>query len=163
MRQPRHIRIALYALVAGSTLRVPLRVVQAQAAPPWPDGTAVAGETGGVFGAAAFVAALAVIAAVVKLCDLWLERRQEAVALQSRIADALLWHPSLRRLPIQATAHQRAWRASAVTIEIRGQVPTPALRKAAMALVIREAFSSGVRFCIEDGTVVDPSVFRRAA
>ena len=99
----------------------------------------------------------------VKASDLRRRRTDAAVALQGRIADALLADPTLGHQPIVATAHTPFWGRSPVTLEVSGPVPSPELREAAMSLVIREAFNSGLRFRVEDRIVVDPRMSRAAA
>ena len=66
-------------------------------------------------------------------------RADDAIALLTRITDALVLDPSLGRLPVTVTARSSLWRWSAVTIEVGGRVPSRALREAALQLVNREA------------------------
>lgn len=76
---------------------------------------------------------------------------EEAVALLTRISDALILDPLLGRAPVTVTAHSRLWRWSPLTIEVGGHVPTAALREAALALVQREVNAhAGGPFRIED-------------
>jgi hypothetical protein len=53
-------------------------------------------------------------------------------------------------------ADRGLWSRSPVMIEIRGPVPSPELREAAISVATREAASSGVPFQVEDRLVVDP-------
>jgi hypothetical protein len=78
-----------------------------------------------------------------------------AASLQGKIIDALLRHPELGSLPIVVTARMPRWSRSSVRIEVGGVVPSPALREAAISLVIREAFTSGRHFHVADRLIVD--------
>jgi hypothetical protein len=106
----------------------------------------------------------AMVAVVVKTLDRRRKRAEEAVQLQARIADAMLLDPTLGKLAITATVTAPFWQHAPVTIEIRGPSPTPALREAALRLVLREASASGLPFRVEDRTTVAPrDIARRAA
>jgi hypothetical protein len=157
--------VDLGLLVAVSTVVAGVARASAQtSAAPSVEGTvAVVDMTGGLLGAAALIASFVVIGVTVKLVDLRQERSEGAAALQARIADALLGDPMLSHLPISATAHRGPWRASLPTIEVRGRVPSPLFREAALSLVMREAFGSGVRFRVVDQIVVTTATVKYAA
>jgi len=107
------------------------------------------------------LAVIALIAAIViasKASDLKRKRTEQATALQSRITGALLTHPALGHLPITAMTTVPWRRRSPLTIRVSGKVPTAALRGAAMSLVIREAFDSGLKFRVEDRVAVAPMI-----
>jgi len=56
------------------------------------------------------------------------------VILQSQLSDALAREAQLRGLHITPRAHVSGWRRSPVTIEVAGEVPTPALRGTVMQI-----------------------------
>jgi len=118
---------------------------------------------GGLVVVLVIIGLIAVLGIAVKASDLRRKRTDAAVALQGRIADALLADPTLGHQPIVATAHTPLWGRAPVTLEVSGPVPSAELREAAMSLVIREAFNSGLRFRVEDRIVVDPRMSRAAA
>ena len=122
------------------------------------------GEAGG---GALFVVLMIVLFAIigigVKLYDLSRKRSDEAMHLQARIADALMLDPALATVPVAATAHAPMWRGSPMTIEVTGQVPSPALREAAMNVVLSEASRAGVEFRVEDRLTVIPHIGARRA
>ncbi len=163
MRRSRRVCVELSVLVAAPfAILVALARAQTLVAPS-PEGAAPAGGmTGGMF-VVALMMALLIIGVATKVLDRARERSDEAVTLQSRIADALEVDPALGHLPVTVTAYAPLWRSSPVTIEIRGQVPTRELQKAAINLVLQEACGRvGAQFRVEDGIIVVPSM-RRAA
>ncbi|MGH7673514.1 MAG: hypothetical protein ACREMC_11510 [Gemmatimonadales bacterium] len=80
-----------------------------------------------------------------------------------RRGDALEQDPRLAGLPLTVTAHVPYWRRSLATTEVRGEVPTPELRDAAIQLVRREMLRHHVSARIEDWIMVLPPVLSRAA
>ena len=127
---------------------------------------AAAGSGQGALMFFALLAALFVIVAIaVKLLDRSRKRRDEAVLLQARIADAMLLDPSLVNLPVTATVRAPFSRSAPLTVEMSGQAPTPALRDAALETALREASESGLAFKLEDRIAVasDAGVASRAA
>jgi hypothetical protein len=113
---------------------------------------------------AALAAPALIVAVVVKALDRRRKRSEEAVQFQARIADAMLLDPALGRIAITATVTAPFQQHAPVTVEVRRQAPTPALRDAALSLVLREASVSGLPFRVEDRTTVSPpAVSRRAA
>jgi hypothetical protein len=151
MKEPRAV-----CLKVGSLLIAPILVGRAAAqtatSPP-AGGTAM---TGALVGFAALIVLVVAIGVVVKFFDRRRKRMEEAVAVQARISDALMVDPALGRLPIVTAADRGLWGRSPVMIEIRGPVPSPELREAAISVATREAASSGVPFQVEDRLVVDP-------
>ncbi len=114
----------------------------------------------------AFVAVVLLLAAVgvaVKLYDRSRRREDEAMALQAKISNALMAEPSLARLPLTPTVRMPRWRRGPAMIELSGWVPRPALRQAAINLVIREVESMGLSCCLQDRVAVDAEWLRRAA
>ncbi len=155
----------------STALAAPALVVAglAEAQPLSPSGSAATDPSaGGVSGMLVFlvvmVALFAIVAVVVKALDRRRKRSEEAVQLQARIADAMLLDPALGKVAITATVTAPFRQHAPVTVEVRGQAPTPALRDAALSLVLREASASGLPFRVEDRTTVSPpAVSRRAA
>jgi hypothetical protein len=141
------------------TLRDSLLVAVADAQTANPVGGSAAGSGSGQ-GALLFFVLLAalfvIVAVVVKLLDRSRKRRDEAVLLQARIADAMLLDPSLVKLPVTATVHAPFSRSAPLAVEMSGQVPTTALRDAALETALREASESGLAFKLEDRIEVAP-------
>ncbi len=158
-------RVELPTLAAISTVLAFIPPAWAQGpGSPSPGAAAPAGGmSGGVIVVLVMLALIAVLGIAVKASDLKRRRTDAAVALQGRIADALLADPTLGHVPIAATAHVPFWKRSPVTIEVSGPVPSPDLREAAMSLVIKEAFNSGLEFRVEDRISVDPVMSQTAA
>ena len=98
----------------------------------------------------------------VKLFDLKRKREEEAVAAQARIADALLMDSTLAALPLTPTAHLPLWKGSPLILEIKGAVPSPELREAAVEVATREIARSRPDFLIEDRISVDRRAFSHA-
>ena len=163
MRRSRRACVELSVLVA-SPLAVLVALARAQTfVAPSPEGTAPTGDTTGAVFAVTVMAALLAIGAAMKVLDLKRTRGDEAVALQVQIADALRLDPALGHLAVTVTARAPLWRGAPVTIEVRGQVPTPALQNAVIGLVLREACGRvGVQFRVEDGIMVVSSMPRAA-
>ncbi len=158
-------RVQLTTLAATAALLIlpPLSWAQTPGSPsPGAPSTGDMGN-GGLVVVLVIIGLIAVLGIAVKASDLRRKRTDAAVALQGRIADALLADPTLGHQPIVATAHTPLWGRAPVTLEVSGPVPSAELREAAMSLVIREAFNSGLRFRVEDRIVVDPRMSRAAA
>jgi hypothetical protein len=138
----------------GAMLAPALFAAAAHAQTPAPTG-APAGD--GTSGALAFVLLMvglfALIALGVKVMDRRRKRDEVAVQTQARIADAVLLDPGLMKLPVSADAHVPFW-GDTITIDVHGEVPTPALKDTALSLVAREASSSGLRFRVVDRLAV---------
>ncbi len=98
----------------------------------------------------------------VKLFDLKRKREEEAVAAQARIADALLMDSTLAGWPLTPTAHLPLWKGSPLILEIKGAVPSPELREAAVDVAKRELVRSRPDFLIEDRISVDRRVLSHA-
>jgi hypothetical protein len=164
MKLARAVRVELTTLAAIPALLILVAIAWAQApSAPSPGVAPPPGDMGGgMIVALVMIALIALIGIAVKASDLKRKRTDAAVALQGRIADALLMDPALSHLPIAPTARTSFWRGSPVIIEVSGPVPTPELREAAMSLVIREAFNSGLHFRVEDRIAVDPAMSRAA-
>jgi len=157
------VQLTTLAPMAALLILPPIAWAQTPGSPsPGATSTGAMGN-GGVVVLLVIIGLIAVLGIAVKASDLRRRRTDAAVALQGRIADALLADPTLGHQPIVATAHTPFWGRSPVTLEVSGPVPSPELREAAMSLVIREAFNSGLRFRVEDRIVVDPRMSRAAA
>jgi hypothetical protein len=141
--------VTLSTLVAGASLAAP-------AAAQTSEGQGGGNVAGTVLGIALLIALFLIIGITVKVFDRRRRRMEEAVAVQARIADALLVEPVVRHLPIATTANRAIWRGSPVTIEVRGPVPSPEARNVALGVVMREATASGMPFRIDDRLIVDP-------
>lgn len=112
---------------------------------------------------AAVVLLVLIVWSAVKLYDRSRKREQEAVALQAKISDALIVEPSLSGLPLTPTVRMPLRRRGPVIIELSGSVTRPALRQAAITLVLREVDSIGKSCALRDRTAVTPARLGRAA
>ena len=108
------------------------------------------------------LALVVVVGVSVKLSDLKRKREEEAVAAQAGIADALLMDSTLAALPLTPTAHLPLWKGSPLILEIKGAVPSPELREAAVEVATREIARSRPDFLIEDHILVDRRVLSHA-
>lgn len=157
--------------VLGSMIIVPALAGRAGAqAPTPPPGispsapAAPAGDAASTAAVLGIVVGLVVLIGVaVKLFDLKRKREAEAVHLQAQISDALLREPSLFGAPITPTAHVPFWTGSPATVEMTGQVPTPQLREAALAIARSEAARVRSDVEIRDGISVVREPATRAA
>jgi hypothetical protein len=138
-----------------------------QAAPPaTPPSTAPSSDPAG--GSAMLAAVIIIVALVallgitVKLLDLKRRRESEAVQLQAQISDALLREGALFGLPITPTAQVPLWSGTPAVLELRGQVPTPEMKEAVLALVRREAARVRPDVRVEDEVAVVPTMARAA-
>jgi hypothetical protein len=118
---------------------------------------------GNVVAFLALVLLLVAVGVAVKLYDRSRKREDEAVALQARISNVLMVEPSLAGLLLTPTVRMPRWRREPVMIELSGWAPRPALRQAAINLVIREVESMGLSCCLQDRVVVNAESLRRAA
>ncbi len=117
-------------------------------------------------GISALVLGLVLILALVigvKAIDQRKAREREAVSLQTQLSDALEQDAGLAALPITVTAHVPYWHHSLATVELRGEVPGPEPRDAAIQLVRREMLRHHVSARIEGRIMVLPPVLNRAA
>ena len=105
----------------------------------------------------AVVLVLLIVGGAVKLYDRSRKRFDETVALQARVSDALMGEPSLTGLSLTPTVRMPLWRREPVMIELRGSVPRPGLRQAAVSLVLREVEALGKSCCLQDRIVVAPA------
>jgi hypothetical protein len=112
---------------------------------------------------AAMLSLVVLLGIAVKLYDLKRKREEEAVAAQARVSDALLMDAALSGLPLTPTAHLPLWKGTPLLVEIRGAVPRPELRVAAVDVAKREIARSRSDFQVEDRIKVDPAMLTRAA
>jgi len=126
--------------------------------------TPVSGGSGASVVAAIVVVVglLVVIGVAVKLFDLKRKRESEAVQLQAQLSDALLREPALAGLPLTPTAHVPIWSGTPATVELTGQVPSPALKEVSLSLIREEAARVRPDVRIEDRVAVVPSMPRAA-
>jgi hypothetical protein len=108
-------------------------------------------------------ALIAVIGVAVKLYDLKRKREDQAVALQSRLSDALLNEPLVAHLPVTPTVHVPLGRRGRAIVTLSGKVPSPDLHEVVLRLVNREAASMAYDYRIEDRLFLDRQMSRRAA
>jgi hypothetical protein len=102
-------------------------------------------------------AAILAIVLLAKLIDRWRAREAEAVAIDSRLADALLRDPQVGNLALTPTIHIPLWRRSPVFIGVLGEAPTPELRDSALRLVRQEAGQLRPDVQVEDRIHVAPT------
>ena len=129
-------------------------------------GVGTQGEGGGMASGAVIgvVALVGVILAIVvgsRMLDRRRQRQEEALALQSRLSDALMMDPVLGSLPVGTTVHPGGRGGASVTVEVHGPVPSPDVRTAVLDLVRREVSGRSIDFDVEDHVVVDPMVADR--
>ncbi|MGH7302467.1 MAG: hypothetical protein ACRELZ_04200 [Candidatus Rokuibacteriota bacterium] len=114
----------------------------------WAQGPGATGPTppagGSIAGTllTAGVLAVIVIAVVVGVRCVAVRRKriEEAVVLQSQLADIVAREAQLHGLLITPKARVSGWGRPMVTIEVAGDVPTPELRETVMRIVKAEAW-----------------------
>ncbi len=111
----------------------------------------------------AVVLVLLIVGVAGKLYDRSRKREDEAVALQARLSDALMLEPSLTAVSLTPTVRMPRWRRGPMMIELAGLVPRPALRQAAVNLILREVASTGKSCCLQDRIAIAPARLGRAA
>jgi len=104
---------------------------------------------------------LIAIGSAVKLYDHKRKREDDAMALQSRISDALL--REYATLSITAVVTGSQWRRSPMVVAIRGTVSTPELREAVMRLAAQELAREHRDARLEDRLFIDPQMGRHVA
>ena len=145
------------------------REAAAQATPPpsvtpAPAPAAAAGDSSGVLMALALMGALLVLVGIgVKIWDAKRKREAEAVHLQSQISDALLREQDFFGLAITPTVHAGLRKDAPVRIEVTGQVPSAAVRDAALRVVRDEASRMGRDFELDNHVEITPAAARRIA
>jgi hypothetical protein len=110
----------------------------------------------------AAVLVMMILGALGRAHELRDRRAAAAIAVQGEIADALLRDPALLGLSLTPTARVRRW-GSRVTVKVAGDVPTRALRKAAIHAAERGASELLVRVRIQSRIRVVRSRGRRVA
>ena len=134
-------------------------------APATPPGAPDAGAVDG-WGAAAFVLAvlglIVILAVVAKYRDLRNRRETDALALQSRLSDALLTDQVLHGFAVIPTVHIPLSGSRAI-VELTGHVPSPETRERVLRAVKREAQSLWADVEIQDRLLVLPPLRTRAA
>ena len=134
------------------------------AAPPGMAPAAGAASDGSAWMILGIIAAfLVALAMAVKIFDARRRRSDEAVALQSRLADALMTDPSLKSATVTPTVHVPISRGSAVIVEVSGDVPSPELRDIVLRKVRQEVSDLLPRVQIEDKLLVLPPISSRVA
>jgi hypothetical protein len=148
--------------VAGS-----VREALAQATPPSMTPTpspAAPGDQSGIMMALALMGALLILVGIgVKIWDAKRKREAEAVHLQSQMSDALLREQDFFGLAITPTVHAPMRKGAAMTIDVTGQAPSPALRDAALRIVRDEATRMGATVEVNDRIEITPEASRRIA
>jgi hypothetical protein len=159
--------IALLLCLALSAGLVQATAASAQTPAPAPSAPAVGGPEASNLGTAIVVGLLVVgilgIVIMVKAVDRWHGRDAEAVRLQVDLGEALMRDARLALLPIILTAQVPFWRGAPAIVEIRGDVPSPELRDAAVRLVTQELRRRDPAGRVEDRVTVLPEVMRRTA
>jgi hypothetical protein len=84
------------------------------------------------------------------------KRAEATAALQARISDALMVERSLSGFPLTPTVRMPLWGRGPVVVAVTGAVPRPALRQAAVDLVLREVDSTGRACILQDRIAVTP-------
>ena len=138
--------------------------------PPGPAPTAPPGApdaaAAGVWGVALFVLAvfglIVILAAIAKYRDLRNRREADALALQSRLTDALLTDQMLHGFGVIPTVHI-SLSGSRATVELTGHVLSPKAREQVLRAVKREAQSIWAEVRIQDELLVLPPLRTRAA
>jgi hypothetical protein len=133
-------------------------------APATPPGAPDAGAVGGW--AAVFVLAvlglIVILAVIAKYRDLRNRREADALALQSRLTDALLIDQVLHGFAVIPTVRIPLSGSRAI-VELTGLVPSPEARERALRAVKREAQSLWPDVEIQDRLLVLPPLRTRAA
>lgn len=109
------------------------------------------------------VAVLVTLVVTVKLFDVRRRRNDEAVSLQSRLADALMIDPMLRSATVTPTVHVPISRGSPVVVEVSGDVPSPEMRDLVLRKVTQEVSDLVHRVQVEDKLLVLPPISSRVA
>jgi hypothetical protein len=114
--------------------------------------------------AALFVGLVLALAIAVKIVDLRRRRADESVALQARLADALLVDRSLIGATVTPTVHVPMSRSAPIVLEVAGDVPSPELKDLVLQRVKQEVSPTGARpIQIQDRLLVRSPIFPRAA
>jgi hypothetical protein len=134
-------------------------------APATPPGAPDAGAAGG-WGAAIFVLAIlaliVILGALAKYRDIRNRREGDALALQSRLSDALLTDQMLHGFGVIPTVHI-SLSGSRATVELTGHVLSPKARERVLRAVKREAQSLWAEVQIQDRLLVLSPVRAHAA
>jgi hypothetical protein len=134
----------------------------APATPPGAPDIAVGGGWGATVFVLAVLAMIVIMAAIAKYHDLRNRRETAALALQSRLSDALLTDQALDGLAVTPSVHVPMSGSPAI-VEITGEVPSPDAREQVLRAVSREAQAVRADVEIEDRMLVLPPVRARAA
>lgn len=121
--------------------------------PPTPDGGSLLAPA--IILGVALLGGLILAIAVV---DLRRKRRAQAIAIEGRIADALMREPRLARTVITALAHVPLTGRAGPTVEVRGEVEYPELRETAVRIVRQELLRYHPEARVEDRIFVAPPV-----
>ncbi len=105
-------------------------------------------------GIGAVVILLALVAVVAKLHDLRNKREGEALALQSRLSDAMLTDPALRGITVSPTVHVPVRRSAPIQVAVSGEVPGPEARDTVLRRLRQELGAAGREVEIDDRMTV---------
>ena len=105
---------------------------------------------------------IVVLAVIAKYRDLRNRREADALALQSRLSDALLTDQALDGFGVTPTVHIPL-NGSPAIVELTGHVPSPETRERVLRAVKREAQPLWADVEIQDRLLVLPPVRTRAA
>jgi hypothetical protein len=137
-------------LATGAAV-VPSAVQAQQPSDAVSQGSGVAGVVVSLAGLLVFVMAIVIVA---RLLDLRKRRQAQAVALQSRISDALMREGRLGDVVVTPTVRVPFWSGRPATIELTGRVPTPDIHEAVLSIVRSEASRVRPDVVIEDRIAV---------
>ena len=99
-----------------------------------------------------------IVIVVARLQDVRNKRETEALALQSRLSDALLADAAFQGMTVTPTVHVPLHRSAPIRIEVSGEVPDEALRAMVLRRIQWEAAQARRDFEIEDRmTVLAPT------
>ena len=149
----------LWMLVSPVLIGAVVRDAWAQGLPT-PGPGSPAGEGSPVVGPVIIlgVALLGVLILTVAISDMRRKRRNQAVAIESQISDALMREPRLTGAVLTPIAHVPMTGGGVPTVEIRGEVDFPDLREIAVRVVRQELIRFHSEGRVEDRIFVSPPV-----
>jgi hypothetical protein len=151
-----------------SLVRVLYRLALVVSIPAFPasawaqTGTDPGGSSGDWSDALAVMAVIVIsvigIGVVVKLYDVKRRRTEKNAALQSLLSETLLLDRSITSLPVAVFVSGSSWPRSAVSVAVKGSVPTSEMRDTVMGLIRLETSRREPSAQIEDRLVVNTTI-----